>query len=164
MGSAVVWLLWRVVVAGGRARRENASGAAAAEIARRTEAMLGDLIMVVDEVRRRKVDPRAAEPRIAAAGDALRRNSSDASTLGRGGPWAAIAASLVDDIERALRAIELVQHGSELLTDGTGVGIGEGETSVKRGYLNLVHAREAVHERRETIAAAAQGRSATWGA
>ena len=32
MGAAILWLLWRVVVAGGRARRETASGVAAAEM------------------------------------------------------------------------------------------------------------------------------------
>jgi hypothetical protein len=164
MGAAVVWLLWRLVVAGGRARREAASGAATAEIARRADTMLGDLIVIVDEVRRRKVDPRAAEPRMAAAQDALRRNAVDAAALTRGGRWAAIATSLVDDIERAERAIELVEHGSELLADITGAGIGEGETAVKRGYLNLVHARDAIHERRETIAANARTRHPNWGA
>ena len=50
--------------------------------------------------------------------------------------------------------------GGELLADISGVGWGEGETSVKRGYLNLVHAREAIRQRRETIVMVSQaGRS-----
>ena len=151
MGAAILWLLWRVVVAGGRVRREKASGVAAAEIARRTETLLGDLLVVVDEVRRRKVPPQDVEPRMAEAADLLRRQVQDATALSRGGPWATTAAALVADMERAQRAIDLVVHGGELLADVTGVGRGEGETSVKRGYLNLVHAREAIHERRETI-------------
>jgi hypothetical protein len=59
-------------------------------------------------------------------------------------------------MERAQRAIELVTHGGELLADISGVGWGEGETSVKRGYLNLVHAREAIRQRRETIVMVSQ--------
>ena len=34
-------------------------------------------------------------------------------------------------------------------------GLAEGETSVKRGYLNMLHARDAIRARGEAIAAAA---------
>jgi hypothetical protein len=151
MGAGVLWLLWRVVVAGGRARREKASGVAAAEIARRSETLLGDLLVVVDEMRRRKLTPQEAGPKMAAAQDILARHAQEAAALSRSGPWATTAAALAADIERAQRAIELIAHGGRLLADVSGVDWGEGETSVKRGYLNLVHAREAIHERRETI-------------
>jgi hypothetical protein len=158
MGGLILWLLWRVVVAGGRARRENASGRAADEIARRVEGMLADLLVVVDEVRRRRIGPAQAAPTLSAAQQALARQIAEAAPLCRGGEWASTAAALVADIEQAQRAIELIAHGGELLEDATGVGWGEGETSVKRGYLNLVHAREAIHERRETIAVVSQAR------
>lgn len=158
MGAAILWLLWRVVVAGGRARHESASGVAAAEIARRAEMVLGDLLVVVDEVRRRKVEPHEAEPTMAVAKGALQRNLDDAKALSDSGSWAPTAAALVADIERAQRAIALVEHGGELLADVSGMAWGEGETAVKRGYLNLVHAREAIRERRETIVAAGQPR------
>ena len=156
MGAAILWLLWRVVVAGGRARRETASGVAAAEIARRSETLLGELLVVVDEMRRRRVEPQDAEPGMVAARDSLSRYIADAMALSRSGPWATTAAALAADMERAQRAIELVAHGGELLADITGVGWGEGETSVKRGYLNLVHAREAIRQRRETMVMVSQ--------
>jgi hypothetical protein len=156
MGAVILWLLWRVVVAGGRARHENASAVAAAEIARRSETLLGDLLVVVDEMRRRQIAPEVARPKMADAHNALGRNIADATLLSGGGPWANTSAALVADLERAQRAIELVAHGGELLADVSGVGWGEGETSVKRGYLNLVHAREAIRSRRETIVMAAQ--------
>jgi hypothetical protein len=35
--------------------------------------------------------------------------------------------------------------------------IGEGETSIKRGYLNLVHAKEAIRTRGEQFAREASG-------
>lgn len=158
MGAAVLWLLWRVVVAGGRARGERASGVAAAEIARRSEVLLGDLLLVVDELRRRKLSSQDAAPEMAGAQDTLRRQVQEATALTRSGPWATTAAALVADMERAQRAIDLIVHGGELLADVSGVDWGEGETSVKRGYLNLVHAREAIHQRRETIALVSQTR------
>jgi len=50
-----------------------------------------------------------------------------------------------EEIDRAARAVETVQHGCALL----GVAAGrprelEGQTSIKRGYLNLLHAGEAL--------------------
>ena len=164
MGAALLWMLWRVVVAGGRARRETASGAAAAEIARRTEALLADLLLVVDEMRRRKLSPGDAEPSMAAARGTLQRYGQEATALSRGGAWATTAAALVEDIERAERAIDLVAHGRELLADLSGHDWGEGETSVKRGYLNLVHAREAIRQRREMIVLAGQAGRSGWDA
>ena len=164
MGAALLWLLWRVVVAGGRARRESASGIAAEDLARRCDVLLGDLLIVVDEMRRRKIPAQEAGPKMAAAQDVLRRHVQEAQALSRSGPWATTAAALAADVERAQRAIELVQHGGELLADLTGVDWGEGETSVKRGYLNLVHAREAIRERRETIVAVSQAGRSRWGA
>jgi hypothetical protein len=162
MGAAVLWLLWRVVVAGGRARRETASGIEAAEVARRSEQLLGDLLVVVDEMRRRKLAPQEAGPKMAAAQDVLWRHLQEAQALSRSGPWATMAAALAADLERAQRAIDLVEHGGELLADLSGVDWGEGETSVKRGYLNLVHAREAIRERRETIVQVSQAGRSRW--
>ena len=95
-------------------------------------------------------------------GSALQRNVAEATALTRSGAWASSAVALVADLERAQRAIEFVSHGAQLLADVTGVDRGEGETSVKRGYLNLVHAREAIRERRETIVQTAQQERKGW--
>ncbi len=55
------------------------------------------------------------------------------------------ATRIAEELDRAGRAVETVRHGCVLL----GVESGrprelEGETSIKRGYLNLLHAREAL--------------------
>jgi hypothetical protein len=65
-------------------------------------------------------------------------------------------AGLEAEVERALRAVELIEHGRQLILDPSGERVSEGETSVKRGYLNLLHAREAIKSRGEEIAAAAK--------
>ncbi len=58
---------------------------------------------------------------------------------------AAFGARIAEEIDRASRAVESVQHGCVLLgvVGGRQMEL-EGETAVKRGYLNLVHAREAL--------------------
>jgi hypothetical protein len=160
MSGAVLWMVWRVVVAGGRARRDNASATRTAETARRAEMQLADLLVVVDEMRRRRIAPAETAPALSACWTELGRHVAEATALAKGGQWASSATALVGDLERAQRAIELVAHGGQLLSDPRGSDYGEGETSVKRGYVNLVHAREAIHERRETIVLAAQARRA----
>jgi hypothetical protein len=64
----------------------------------------------------------------------------------------------VAEIERAERAIELVGDGLDMLTEARGSRAGEGETAVKRGYLGLLHAREAIQARVREIAVAGQGK------
>jgi hypothetical protein len=70
------------------------------------------------------------------------------------------------EIERAQRAVELIEYGRKLMLDRLPERISEGETSVKRGYLNLLHARESIRARAEEIAAAAKkppGTDPPWG-
>ena len=53
--------------------------------------------------------------------------------------------SLVEELERAGRALTLIEHGCGLLGVDRGRGHEpEAQTSIKRGYLNLLHAREAL--------------------
>ena len=66
---------------------------------------------------------------------------------------AALAANLEVEIERAERAIDLITHGVDMLTDAYGEHIGEGETAVKRGYVGLLQAREGIEARGEEIRA-----------
>ncbi len=64
-------------------------------------------------------------------------------------------AGLGAEIERAQRAVDLIEHGRLLMLGASAGGVAEGETAVKRGYLNLLHAREAIRARADEIAAAA---------
>ena len=57
------------------------------------------------------------------------------------------------------RLAEMVEHGRSMLASGLGDEPGEGETSIKRGYLGLLHARDAIRLRAEDVAAAARQRS-----
>ena len=65
---------------------------------------------------------------------------------------APVVAALTGDLERAGRAVMLVEHGLAMLTN-TSIGRDlEAQTSLKRGALNLRHARDAFAERARKVA------------
>jgi len=154
LGVPILLLLWRIFVVGGRLRREAQHGRAALDLARRADSSLAELSAVVDELRRRRTGPEASEASLRASAQALPRYLVEAEAVdkqigatGKGG--------LRAEIERAQRAVELIEHGRALMLTSSEGRIGEGETAVKRGYLNLIHAREAIRARGAEIAAAA---------
>ena len=54
-------------------------------------------------------------------------------------------ATLAEELGRALRSLELIEHGRVLLVRSDGIP-DEGETSVKRGYLSLLQSRNSIRE------------------
>jgi hypothetical protein len=53
--------------------------------------------------------------------------------------------AIAGELERAARALEMVDHGCAILTSArAGTRELEAQTSIKRGYLNVLHAREAI--------------------
>ena len=130
------------------------------EVFRRDGAALADRAVAaitpgaeqIDRVRRRTDSPaRLGEmlPKLIEDLDALR---VEAGELAPPAALAPAAARLAEEIERASRAVDTVRHGCVLL----GVEAGrprelEGETSIKRGYLNLLHAREALASHAEGL-------------
>ena len=64
-----------------------------------------------------------------------------------------VRAALLFELERAGRALEMVAHGCELLaTMRSGYRELEAQTAVKRGYLNALHAREAIARHADDLA------------
>ncbi len=162
MGVVVALLIWRVMVVGGELRRSAQQDRAAADIARRAVTSLSELCAVVDDMRRRKSGPESGAPSLRASTDALHRYAEEAEAIARRNPDHEAGRSLVAEIERAQRAVALVEHGRQMMLD-TGVEhVGEGETSIKRGYLNLVHAREAIRTRGEQLTRHAAGDVGGW--
>jgi FtsZ-binding cell division protein ZapB len=152
MGVAVAYVLWRVMVVGGELRRSAQRERAAADIAHRAVTSLSELCEVVDDLRRRKSGPESGASSLRASTEALRRYAQEAQAVDQKGTEGELGTGLVAEIERAQRAVALVEHGRQLMLDMTIDRVGEGETSIKRGYLNLVHAREAIRARGEQLA------------
>jgi hypothetical protein len=99
----------------------------------------------IDAVRRGQVGADTIGETIEAATDAMTRYAEEARAL-KGPPEAIeIRDALVEDLERAERALGMVDHGAKILAMARRRGRElEAQTSVKRGYLNLIHAREAI--------------------
>lgn len=115
------------------------------DIATRAGASLEGVAGRVDAVRRRALEAEAIGQNIEAAHDALGRYVEEAGRL-RGSPAAiALRDDMVAELERASRALDMIEHGRTIMLAGRGRERElEAQTSLKRGYLNLRHAREAI--------------------
>ena len=99
----------------------------------------------IDAVRRGQLGADTIGPTIEAATDAVARYSDEARALKGPAVAAEVRDALVDDLERAERALGMVEHGAGILAQVRRRGRElEAQTSIKRGYLNLIHAREAI--------------------
>ncbi len=99
----------------------------------------------IDAVRRGQLAVDTLTATLEAATDAVARYTVEAHAL-HGPPAATVIRNeIVVDLERAERALAMVGHGAAILGQVRRRGRElEAQTSIKRGYLNLVHAREAI--------------------
>jgi hypothetical protein len=118
------------------------------DLAARVDASLGAAAGQIDAVRRRQVGPETIGETIVAATDAVEHYADEAKSLRGPRTAQAIRSDLVGELERAHRALEMVEHGTSImLTARRGPRELEAQTAIKRGYLNLIHAREAFARR-----------------
>jgi len=116
-----------------------------ADLARRAEISLGGVSVLIDRVRRREVEPETISPNLVAARDAVERYADEARALATPAIAGPHRDAIVRELERAGRALDLVAHGCLLYGTGRRLERGtEADTAVKRGYLNLIHARESI--------------------
>ena len=155
LGMPILLLLWRLFVVGGELRRDAQLGRTAVDIARRADRSLAELSLLVDDLRRRRAGPEASAASLHACAEALRRYAVEAEAVDRRGRYPE-GTGLRAEVERAIRAVDLVEHGRVRMLDPHAEGISEGETEIKRGYLNLLHASESIRARADEIAAAAK--------
>jgi len=127
-----------------RTREVELFRGAVEDLAGRVDESLGGAAGQIDAVRRRQVGPDTIVDTIDAAKDAVERYIDEAKAIR--GPRKAqrIRSDLVAELERSQRALEMVEHGTSIMVNvRRGPRELEAQTSIKRGYLNLVHAREA---------------------
>jgi hypothetical protein len=135
-----------------------------AAVAANVDATLGRLITRVDAVRRGQVAPGEAETDLADAALALEADLEAATAVEPPSGLPKGAPNLGRDVERALRALEMVSHGCRVASGAEGRRQGEleAQTSIKRGYLNLLHAREAFLEHASDAAATRAEAARKW--
>jgi hypothetical protein len=128
-----------------RTREVEHFRSAVRELTTRIDQSLEGAVGRIDAMRRGQLGAEELPPTIAAATDAVERYAEEARSLK--GPKAGepIRDAIVEDLERAGRALAMVGHGATILAQARRRGRElEAQTAVKRGYLNLVHAREAI--------------------
>ena len=120
----------------------------------RYEAALARASEVIDAVRRGVVPAVDIAADLGQALTATEQLAGEARALRSSSGGEPIRSALIDELERAGRALEMVQHGCGLLVTARGREHDpEALTAIKRGYLNLVHVREEIA--RQAAAAAA---------
>jgi hypothetical protein len=137
----------------GETREAESFRRGVADLAQRAERSLAGVSERIDALRRHQAMAPEVRPNLAAAVDAVRRYADEARSLRPPAAFAALQAEIVEELEHAERALELVVHGCEILGGGRPRGRElEAQTSIKRGYLNVLHAREAVARHAASVA------------
>jgi hypothetical protein len=117
----------------------------AAALADRTASAIGESAKPIDRVRRRQDPPASLNEVLPGLLETLAGLRVEAGVLRPPASLAPLGERLAQEIERATRAVETVEHGCAMLSNlAARPREAEGETSVKRGYLNLLHAQEAL--------------------
>ena len=111
----------------------------------RVETSLGEISGRVDAVRRNQLAAQAVADDLTASIDAVDRYADEARSLRPAADAARIRDGIVGELERARRALEMVEHGCAIQASArAGSRELEAQTAIKRGYLNVLHAREAI--------------------
>jgi hypothetical protein len=115
------------------------------DLAGRIDAQLESAAGRIDAVRHHQAGPEMINQAVVDATEALERYGDEARALKAPRRAQSIRDDLVAELERASRALGMVEHGANVLASSRrGSRELEAQTSIKRGYLNLIHAREAI--------------------
>jgi hypothetical protein len=128
-----------------RSREVEGFRSAVRDLATRIDTSLEGATSQIDAVRRHQVAAEAITDTLTAAADAVERYADEARALHGPEQVEAIRDDMVAELERAGRALSMAEHGASILAQARRRGRElEAQTSIKRGYLNLLHAREAI--------------------
>ncbi len=115
------------------------------DLAGRADQTLGVAAAQIDQVRHHQAGPELIGQAVLDTTETLERYTEEARSLKGPRRTRQIRDELVVALERASRAIAMVDHGATMLASARrGNRDLEAQTSIKRGYLNLIHAREAI--------------------
>jgi hypothetical protein len=116
-----------------------------ADLATRSETSLGEICSRVDAVRRGQVAAPTVVDDITASIDAVEKYAEEGRALHPPADGGRIRDDIVAELERAKRALEMIDHGVSIQASARSGGREiEAQTAIKRGYLNVLHAREAI--------------------
>ena len=124
------------------------------DLAERVETSLGEISGRVDAVRRGQIGADQIADDVTASLDALGRYTDEARGLHPPSDSIRIRSEIVAELERATRALEMIEHGRSIQASArAGSREIEAQTAIKRGYLNVLHAREAIVHQAKVVSA-----------
>jgi hypothetical protein len=115
------------------------------DLASRAEISLAEICVRVDAVRRGSLGADELADDLTASIDAVGRYEGEARGFHPPAGGVTIRDAIVAELERAARALEMVEHGRGIQAAARSGGREiEAQTAIKRGYLNVLPAREAI--------------------
>jgi hypothetical protein len=121
------------------------------DLADRIESSLGELSARVDAVRRGQLGADAVADDLSASLDAVTRYAEEARAFHPPAESSRLRDEIVAEIERSARALQMIEHGRSIQASARSGGREvEAQTAIKRGYLNVLHAREAIAQHART--------------
>ena len=124
---------------------------------------LADIIARIDALRRQQIEADEIVAPLDRALESLLAYSEEARGLGGPPIVAAPRAAFAAEIDRADRALQMVEHGASILGSvSSGQRFTEAQTAIKRGYLNVLHARDAIARHAAEIAEARSSEEVHW--
>jgi hypothetical protein len=143
LGVMFVLTLRRMSALVGRTRDLERYQAAVDALDRRFAGVCLPLIRNLDDARRHAGDPVALRDQVAEADAVLTELAVEARALRPAPALTAASAALAAELERATRAVSLLEHGVNTMAPGTRGRDLEAQTALKRGALNMRHAQAA---------------------
>jgi hypothetical protein len=123
------------------------------DLGQRIETSLAEISLRVDALRRGQLDARSLSDDLTASLEAVSLYAEEANALQPPLESTQIRTGLIDELDRAARAIGMIEHGCSIqISARAGARELEAQTAIKRGYLNVLHAREAIHRHRLEVA------------
>jgi hypothetical protein len=163
LAAAFIVLFRRASRALARTRDEERFRRAVEDLATRIDESLGGVIERIDAVRRHQVAAAEIEPNLAAAREAVTRYEEEAATLHGPIPADEVRANLLAELGHASRALAMASHGCTLMAEASGRHRElEAQTAIKRGYLNTLHAREAIARHADDLASGRPAEQRRW--
>lgn len=126
---------------------------AVASLDARSAAVIDPLVRELDEARRSAANPNELRDAVTAVQAQAAELATEARALATPTPLVSTTVSLITELDRAARAADMAEHGVNALSMGTRGRDLEAQTSLKRGALNLRHAREAIARLARDVAA-----------
>jgi hypothetical protein len=119
--------------------------------------VIEELVRRVDAVRRHQLPPEEIREVLTEARETFESEREALGTWQLPDGFTALVGDVAEDLERLSRAVETIDFGTQLVVAGSSRHRElEAQTAIKRGYLNLIHARQSFHDHVATVASRAE--------